>query len=256
MKLEGLVAVVTGGSSGLGEAAVYKLADAGCKIVIADINEEGASKVVSKIGKEKALFVKTDVTDESACNNLIEEAVKAFGGVHVVLNSAGVMLMTPTLTPDGTASAEDLLKLLKINVIGTFNVSKAAALQMTKQKTIGEKEERGVIINVASVSGIEGPKSMVSYSATKGAIIGMTLPLARDLGKFGIRVMTIAPGIFLTPMSDFYPEKALNGVKRQTPVGRIGDPPEFGEMVVSVAQNSFMTGEVIRLDGGYRVGHV
>lgn len=251
MKLEGLVALVTGGSSGLGEASVIALVEAGCKVMIGDMNEEGAKALIAKFGKDKVAFVKTDVSDEQACNDLVEQTVKTFGAVHIVLNSAGIAVRTSILT----ATQEDITKILKINVIGTFNVSKAAAYQMSKQKPISEKDERGVIINVASIMGIEATPDLVGYAMSKGAIIGMTLPLARDLGKFGIRVVTLAPGLFLTPMGKSYPEKFLKVVKRVTPLNRIGAPEEFADAVISVAKNSFLTGEVIRLDGGLRIGH-
>ena len=257
MKIEGFVAIVTGGASGLGEATVQKLASLKCKVAIADLNEEAGNALVTKLGgKENAIFVKTDVSDEQAAEKLVEETVKAFGAVHIVVNSAGVLSVAPTVSSKGPAKAAEMLRTLKINVLGTFNVSKAAAYQMTKQKPIGEKEERGVIINVASVAGIEGQRGQVCYSASKGAIIGMTLPLARDLGKFGIRVMTIAPSIFKTPMAKDMNDQIEAFFKMLTPIGRIGDPPEFADAVVSLASNSFLTGEVVRLDGGLRLGHI
>ena len=257
MKIEGLVAIVTGGASGLGEATVQKLASLKCKVAIADLNEEAGNALVTKLGgKENAIFVKTDVSDEQAAEKLVEETVKAFGAVHIVVNSAGVLSVAPTVSSKGPAKAAEMLRTLKINVLGTFNVSKAAAYQMTKQKPTGEKEERGVIINVASVAGIEGQRGQVCYSASKGAIIGMTLPLARDLGRFGIRVVTLAPGVFQTPMGKDINPKVADDIKRATPLGRMGDPTEFADAVVALAGNSFLTGEIVRLDGGVRLGYI
>lgn len=257
MKVEGLVVVVTGGASGLGEATVLRFAGLKCKVVIADLNEEAGNALVEKLGgKENAIFVKTDVSDEKAAENLISEAVKAFGKVDVVVNCAGILSVAMTVTSKGPAKSSEMLRTLKINVIGTFNVTKAAAFQMSKQEPIGDMKERGVIINVASVAGYEGQRGQVCYSASKGAIIAMTLPLARDLGKFGIRVVTLAPGTFITPMGSSINPKVLDDIRKQTPINRLGAVEEFANAAEFMVSNSYMTGETIRLDGGLRLGYL
>jgi NAD(P)-dependent dehydrogenase (short-subunit alcohol dehydrogenase family) len=253
MKIEGLVAIVTGGASGLGEATVLRFIEEGVKVVIADVQEELGKKLEEKLGKSKAIFVKTDVSSEEAVDNLVKKAVETFGGVHIVVNSAGVLHAGNILSKNCTA--KDYLRLLNINVLGTFNVSKAAAKVMSEQKVLNDKGERGIIINVASVAGFEGQRGQVIYGGTKGAIIGMTVPMARDLGKFGIRVMTIAPGVFMTPMGKDL-EKYAEVFKKVSPLGRLGDPPEFADQCVALCKNGFMTGTTVRLDGGMILPHL
>lgn len=254
MKVEGLVAIVTGGASGLGEAAARRLAKEGCKVVIADIQEERGNEVVKSLGDDKALFVKTNVSDESSVDNLVKKAVEKFGGLHILINSAGVLHAGNILSKKCTA--KDYLRLLSINVVGTFNVSKAAAMIMVKNQTLNDKGERGVIINVASVAGFEGQSGQTIYGGTKGAILGMTLPLARDLGKFGVRVMTVAPGVYLTPMGDQIDKRYFEQYEKATPLHRLGSPEEFADICYAVCVNTYLTGSVIRTDGGLRLGYL
>ena len=256
MKLEGLVAIVTGGASGLGEATVIELTEKKCKVVIVDLNEEAGNSLASRLGKETAIFVKTDVTDEKACDEVVEKAVSAFGAVHILVACAGVLSVAPIVSRRGVAKSAEMMRTLKINVLGTFNISKAVALQLTKQEPLNDKGERGVIVMISSVAGLEGQRAQVCYSASKGAIIGMTLPMARDLGKYGVRVVTIAPGVFMTPMGKDLNPKVTEDIKRNTPLGRLGDPPEFAGLIACVCSNSYLTGEVIRLDGGVRLGYL
>lgn len=244
-----ITAIVTGGASGLGEATVRLLRERGVNVVIADLNVESGEKIAKELG---CLFFKTNIIDEENVKELFEFTKKHYSGVHIVVNSAGVLSAGMTLWSKGVLSSEEMLKVLKINVVGTFNVSKYAALHMSKQEALSEGE-RGVIINVASVAGEEGQKGQVVYAASKGAVIGMTLPMARDLGKFGIRVMTIAPGIFMTPMGDHVPPKVADGLKSNTPLGRMGRPIEFAQVALSICENSFATGTVWRVDGGIRL---
>jgi len=253
MKIEGLVAIVTGGASGLGEATVKRFVEEGCKVVIADVQENLGKNLEQQLGNDKVLFVKTDVSSEESVDNLVKKTVEKFGGVHIVVNCAGVLHAGHILSKSCTA--KDFTRLLNINVLGTFNVSKAAAKVMASQKALNDKEERGIIINVASVAGFEGQKGQTIYGGTKGAIIAMTAPLARDLGKFGIRVMTIAPGIFQTPMAKAL-DKFAETFKRTTPLGRLGDPAEFADQCVALSKNSYMTGTVVRLDGGITLPHL
>lgn len=255
MKLENLVAIVTGGASGLGEAACRCLSAAKCKVVVADLNKDLGESVAKSLPTE-AVFIPVDVSSEDSIRNLIEQTVVRFGGVNVVLNCAGIISATPIVSSRGVATSAEFLKVFNINVLGTFNVSKYAAQQMMKQTPLNEEKERGVIINVASVAGFEGQRGQVIYGGSKGAIIGMTLPMARDLGKYGIRVVTIAPGVFITPMGKGLNPKIQKSLEDQTTVGRLGVPREFGDAVVSVASNSYITGTTLRIDGGIRLSHV
>ena len=255
MKLEGKVAIVTGGASGLGEATVRRFIKEGCKVVIADLQEERGKNLAKSLGDEsKVLFIKTNVADEASVQNLVDTTTQKFGALHIVVNSAGVLHAGNILSKK--CSAKDYHRVFSINVIGTFNLSKAASLVMAKQQPIEEKGERGLIINVASVAGFEGQTGQTIYAGTKGAIIGMTLPLARDLGKLGIRVITIAPGTFQTPMGDQIDKKFFEKYEKETPLGRLGDPTEFADICVGVTTNSFLTGTVIRIDGGMRLGYL
>jgi len=255
MKLEGRVAVVTGGASGLGEAAVKRFVKEGCKVVIGDLQEERGKALAQSLGDEsKVIFVKTNVTDEASVQNLIDTAVKSFGGLHILVNSAGVLTAGSIISKKCTA--KEYTRVFSINVLGTFNVSKAASAVMIKQEPLEGKGERGVIINVASVAGFEGQIGQTIYAGTKGAIIGMTLPMARDLGKFGVRVMTVAPGVYETPMGDQIDKKFHDKYAAEAPLGRLGNPPEFAELCVGIAANTYLTGTVIRVDGGLRLGYL
>ena len=255
MKLENLVAIVTGGASGLGEGACQCLSAAGCKVVVADLNKE-LGEALAKSLKTESIFVQVDVSSEESIRNLIEKTVAAFGAIHIVLNCAGIINATPIVSSRGVATSAEFLKVFNINVLGTFNVSKYAAQQIMKQPVLNEEKERGVILNVASVAGFEGQRGQVIYGGSKGAIIGMTLPMARDLGKYGIRVLTIAPGVFMTPMGKGLNPKIQKSLEDQTTLGRLGVPREFGDAVVSLARNSYMTGTTVRIDGGIRLSHV
>eukprot|EP01017_Pseudomicrothorax_dubius_P006860 TRINITY_DN1203_c0_g2_i1.p1 TRINITY_DN1203_c0_g2~~TRINITY_DN1203_c0_g2_i1.p1 ORF type:complete len:266 (-),score=78.32 TRINITY_DN1203_c0_g2_i1:138-935(-) len=265
MKLEGLVAIVTGGASGLGEAAVRALLDANVRVVIADINDRQGELISKSAGDDKCVYIKTDITNEDNVRELIEKTVSLFGALHIVVNCAGVITAGLIVNAKGNIlSTDEMLKVLRINVMGTFNVCKYAARQMTKQNAVTNTTtntgdpliERGVIINVASVAGIEGQKGQTIYSASKGAIIGMTLPMARDLGTHGIRVVTVAPGIFFTPMAKEISPKIADFLKKSTALGRLGDPREFAQAVISAVENSYLTGTVLRLDGGVRLPHL
>ncbi|KRX06002.1 hypothetical protein PPERSA_01080 [Pseudocohnilembus persalinus] len=246
------VALVTGGASGLGEQTVRQLVQLGAKVMIADLNEENGNNMAKELGNQVKFF-KTNVTDEENVKNLVEETVKAFGAIHIVVNSAGIISAGKFLNKKGRQiEVKDFMKCIQINVVGTFLVSKYASAQMAKQEYINEQQERGVIIMVASVAAFEGQQGQTTYSASKGALVGMTLPMARDLGVFGIRVVTIAPGLFMTPMGSSLPEKAKVALEKSTALGRLGIPEEFAQMAVSIAQNSYLTGVTIRIDGGIR----
>jgi len=211
MKLEGQVALVTGGVSGIGEATVRELLSRKCKVVMADINKALGAKLASEINSEDLTFIEVDVSDEDSVKNLITKAVEKFGALHIIVNSAGVagytnLLKTPT---------KEWMRVFKINVLGTFLVSKYAAMQMMKQEPINDLKERGVIVNLGSINGVEAPGYLSIYGSSKGAIHGLTLPLARDLGKFGIRVVTLAPGLTMTPMISKSPDDFFEQFKKR-----------------------------------------
>ncbi|CAD8116591.1 unnamed protein product [Paramecium sonneborni] len=254
MKLDqNTVCLVTGGASGLGLATVLAFLAKGCKVVIADFNQEAGNQILQEQNTPNLKFFKTDVSNEENVIQLIKYTVNEFGAIHIVVNSAGVISAGYLVTPKGTIPVDEMMRVLKINVVGTFNVSKHAAVEMIKQEPQGEFKERGVIINIASLAGIEGQKGQTVYSASKGAVIGMTLPMARDLGKYGIRVMTLAPGVFQTPMGHNLSEKVLAPLRKSAALDRFGQPSEFAESVIGICQCSYLTGEVIRLDGGSRL---
>jgi NAD(P)-dependent dehydrogenase (short-subunit alcohol dehydrogenase family) len=254
MKIEGRVAVVTGGASGLGASAVRHIVAEGGKAVIADLQETLGNKLVEELGSDKTLFVKCDVSDEASVENLFKKTLEKFKAVHIVVTSAGVLSAGHILS--SKCNFKEFVRVSNINVVGTFNVAKAAALIMSKQETISEDGERGVIVLVSSVAGYEGQKGQVIYGATKGAIIAMTTSLARDLGKFGIRVMNIAPGVFDTPMGDHIDARYKEAFSKVVPLGKLGDPKTFGQEVISIAKNSYLTGTTIRLDGGMVLPHL
>ena len=219
MKIDkSLVAIVTGGASGLGRATVELLRSMQAQVVIADLNEDLGNELAKKLECE---FFKTNVIDEKNVQDLFKFTIEKYKRVHVIVNCAGIISAGTLIYSKGVVSSDVMEKVLKINVIGTLNVSKYGAKIMSEQEEING--ERGVIINVASVAGIEGQKGQVVYSASKGALIGMTLPMARDLGKYKIRVMTIAPGIFETPMGSGISQKYIELMNKNTPLGRLGN---------------------------------
>ncbi len=227
------------------------LRNQGVQVVIADLNEEQGKEIAKKLG---CLFFKTNVADEKNVEQLIKFTVENYKKIHVVVNCAGIIAAGMTIFSKGVVSSENMEKVLKINVIGTLNVSKHAAKVMSEQEEV--EGERGVIINVASVAGFEGQKGQVVYSASKGALIGMTLPMARDLGKYKIRVMTIAPGVFETPMGSGINKKFLEIMLQNTPLGRLGNPSEFAIAVEGIIKNPYATGDIWRLDGGIRLPYL
>ena len=254
MNLKGLVAIVTGGASGIGAATVKELISHECKVVIADVDDVMAQETINNIGTKNAIYIKTDVSNEISVQNLIEKTVSKFGSIHIVINSAGIIVMGYIYS--SKATSKEWFNAFKINVLGTFLVSKYSSIQMTKQEYISDTKQRGVIVNIASVAGIEASKGHSIYGATKGAIIGMTLPLARDLGKFGIRVVAIAPGVIVTPMSQLLEQKGKEFIAKSTALGRLGNSEEVALAIIGACTNSYLNGEVIRVDGGIRVPHL
>ena len=245
--------LVTGGGSGLGAATVCSLAEAGAKTLIADLNAEAGQKLATEIG-DTARFVKTDVTDEKSAHAAIDMAVHELGGLYGVINCAGVAVGKKVLGKNGPHELESFAKTIQVNLIGTFNVIRLAAAVMKWNEPVGSGE-RGVIVNTASVAAFEGQIGQAAYAASKGGVVSMTLPIARELASKGIRVVTIAPGIFDTPMMAGLPEEARESLGEQVPFpSRLGRPEEYAALVRHVIENEMLNGEVIRLDGAIRMG--
>ncbi|OBG63778.1 MULTISPECIES: 3-hydroxyacyl-CoA dehydrogenase [unclassified Mycobacterium] len=247
MKIKDAVAVVTGGASGLGLATTKRLLDAGAQVVVIDLRGEEA---VQELG-ERARFVQADVTDEAAVGKALDTA-ESMGPLRINVNCAGIGNAIKTLSKDGPFPLDAFKKVVGVNLIGTFNVLRLAAERIAKTEPIGE--ERGVIINTASVAAFEGQIGQAAYSASKGGVVGMTLPIARDLSRELIRVVTIAPGLFKTPLLGSLPEEAQASLGKQVPhPARLGDPDEYGALAVHIVENPMLNGEVIRLDGAIRM---
>lgn len=252
MNINSKTAIVTGGASGLGEAAVISLFNAGANVVIADLNEEKGKALAEKLG-DKAIFVKTDVVSIEDVENVCKTTIDKFGAIHILVNNAGIGTIGKTIGKNGPLNIDVFKKTVEVNLIGSFNMLSHAAWEMSKNQA--EDGERGVIINTASVAAFEGQIGQVSYAASKAGIVGMTLPAARDLARDGIRVCTIAPGIIDTPMLAQVPEPARQSLAKQVPFpSRLGKPEEFGMLVQHIVENGYLNGECIRLDGAIRMG--
>ncbi|QGT99585.1 Oxidoreductase, short-chain dehydrogenase/reductase family [Candidatus Syntrophocurvum alkaliphilum] len=252
MNVNGKVAIVTGGASGLGEAAVVRLANAGAKVVISDLNEEAGNQLAAKYG-DNAIFVKCDVTNPDDVSAVTQAAMDKFGAVHILVNNAGVATGGRVIGKSGPAKLENFQFTVNVNLIGAFDMLAKAAWEMDKNEE--ENGEKGVIINVASVAAFDGQIGQAAYSASKAAVVGMTLPIARDLGRNKIRCVTVAPGIFNTPMMQQMPENVRESLGQQVPMpSRLGDPDsEFAAFVQHIVENSYLNGETIRLDGAIRM---
>lgn len=250
MNIDGVAAIVTGGASGLGAGSAERLARAGAKVTIFDLNAElGTAKAKELDGH----FVQVNVTDEDAVRSAIAEAEGVHGKARILVNCAGIGPPAKVLNRDGSAIAlADFSKIVTINLIGTFNVISKFAERLHTADPIGE--ERGVIINTASVAAYEGQIGQAAYAASKGGVVGMTLPIAREFARFGIRVMTIAPGIFWTPLLASLPQEAQDSLGQQVPFpSRLGQPEEYAHLVEAIVTNPMLNGETIRLDGAIRM---
>lgn len=244
------VFVVTGGGSGLGEATAEIFHEAGSQVIIFDRDEDRGQSVAHRIGGH---CYPLDVTDEKAVQQSIQDIQNRYGYLHGVINCAGIGIAARVVNKSGPHPLEDFHKVLMVNVVGTFNVTRWAAWAMT-QTPNPTLEERGVIIQTASVAAFDGQIGQAAYAASKSAIVGMTLPIARELAPFGIRVMTIAPGIFDTPMLGLLPQAARDSLGAQTPFPRrLGQPREYGLLARQIVENPMLNGEVIRLDGAIRM---
>lgn len=252
MKLEGCVAVVTGGASGLGGACAEMIIEGGGAVTIIDLNEEAGSRAAAALG-DRAMFARADVTSNEAAK-AIEATIARWGCLDVAINCAGIAPPKRILGKDGPMPLDEFRKTIEINLIGTFNVCRLAAAAMSRNEP-GESGERGVIVNTASVAAFDGQIGQCAYAASKAAIAGMTLPMARDLARNGIRVMTIAPGIFNTPLLAGLPEEARASLAVAVPFPqRLGEPAEFAHLARSIIENSYLNGETVRLDAALRMG--
>lgn len=251
MELEDRVALITGGASGLGLASAETLLAAGASVVLVDLPTSDGAAVAERLG-ERAAFAPTDVTEPDEVAAAIEEAVSRFGGLHVAVNCAGIGWAQRVVSRNGPHDYEAFGKVVQINLLGTFNVLRLAAERMAAQDPIGE--ERGVIVNTASVAAFDGQIGQIAYAASKGGVASMTLPAARDLARHRIRVLTIAPGTFDTPMLAGLPEERRQALAEDIPhPNRLGEPGDFGLLVRQLVENAYLNAEVIRLDGGLRM---
>ena len=254
MNISKKIAVVTGGASGLGLAASKILINAGATVVIFDVNASAGAQAVADLGSKSSHFVQLDVSSGHDVEVAFKGVLKDFGQVHICVNCAGICIAAKTVDRDGQPHDLDLYrKVIEVNLIGTFNVARCAAAAMAKNES-DEKTERGVIINTASIAAFDGQMGQVAYASTKGGIVGMTLQMARDLAKEGIRVNTIAPGVMATPLMLAAPQNVQDGIVANIPFPqRLGEPSEFGQLVGHIVENSYLNGETIRLDGGVRM---
>ena len=253
MNIKDKVAIVTGGASGLGEATARNIVANGGKVLIMDLNIEKGKAIVAELGKDKVIFDKTDVTSESQVKEAVARAIREFGTIDICVNCAGIGVAKKTVSKEGAHDLASFEKVIKINLIGSFNVLRLCAEQMQKNEP-NEGGERGVIVNTASVAAFDGQIGQVAYSASKGGIVGMTLPIARDLARSGIRCLTIAPGLFMTPLFQGAPAEVVESLEKQVPFpSRLGKPAEYAHMVQSIIENAMLNGEVIRLDGAIRM---
>ncbi len=250
MKFADKAILVTGGASGLGAAAARKIASEQGHPVILDMNEEAGKTIADELG---GLFMKADVSSEAQVQAAIDAARERFGSIHGAVNCAGIGNAAVTAGKKGPFPLELFERVIRVNLIGTFNVIRLAAQAMLENEP-NEGGERGVLVNTASVAAFDGQIGQAAYSASKGGVVGMTLPIARDLARSGIRVVTIAPGLFMTPMLAGLPQEAQDSLGAQVPFpSRLGDPAEYAALVGHIFDNAMLNGEVIRLDGAIRM---
>ena len=252
MKLQGSIFIVTGGASGLGEASVRALHEGGACVVIADLNIEAGERLAAVLG-ERAVFARTNVADEGDAQAAVELAKARFGGLNGLVNCAGIGSAGKVLGKNGPLPLADFARSIQVNLVGTFNMIRLAAAAMA-EGVPQDDGERGVIVNTASVAAFDGQIGQAAYAASKGGIVSMTLPIARELAKNGIRVVTIAPGLFLTPMMHTLPPEVQESLAASVPFPqRLGQPAEYARLVCSIVDNVMINGETIRLDGAIRL---
>lgn len=252
MDTAGRTALVTGGASGLGNAAARRLLAGGARVVLVDVSEDAVRQQAEELGDD-AIGCVADVRDPEAVAAAVARAVDDFGGLHIAVNCAGIAPPQRTLSKKGPHDLDLFQRVVEINLIGTFNVARLAAAAMADNEP-NEVGERGVIINTASIAAFDGQVGQAAYAASKGGIVGMTLPIARDLARHGIRNVTIAPGVFGSPMVKALPQEAIDGLEAGIPFPpRLGEPDEFGLFVTQIVANPYLNGETIRLDAGLRM---
>lgn len=255
MNIKEKTIVITGGASGLGRAVAEMVAHEGANVVLIDMNAEEGKKLSLSLG-EKALFCKTDITITAEIQRAIDLSIKSFKQIDILLNAAGIGAVKRIVGKKGPHDLELFKKIINVNVVGLFDISRLAAEKML-QNTANEEGEKGLIINTSSIAAFEGIKGEVAYSASKAAVVGMTLPMARDLGKEGIRVCSIAPGFFDTPMTKNVHISITSRLKESSPFpARAGYPHEFALLVKHIVENPMLNGETIRLDGAARMGYI
>ncbi|MFQ3201459.1 MAG: 3-hydroxyacyl-CoA dehydrogenase/3-hydroxy-2-methylbutyryl-CoA dehydrogenase [Zhongshania sp.] len=254
MDINGKIAIVTGGASGLGEATVRAYVAKGGKVAIFDMNAERGDAIVAELGADKVSFHNVNVADEESVTTAIADVITKFGAIHICNNYAGIGNAIKTLGKKGAFPLDAYKTIINVNLVGTFNVARLVAEQMAKNSPYDGANARGVIINTASVAAYEGQVGQVAYSASKGGVVGMTLPMARDLASYGIRVNTIVPGLIHTPLFEALPEAAYKSLE-STVVNpqRLGRPEEVAHLSVMMAENEYLNGECIRLDGAIRM---
>ncbi|TXD75770.1 SDR family NAD(P)-dependent oxidoreductase [Mitsuaria sp. TWR114] len=254
MNLTGQAALVTGAGSGLGEAVARTLAAQGVRVALLDINEAGARRVADDLGADRALALRCDITDAASVTAALDAATAAHGPARVLMNVAGIGTAKRIVQRDGSpAPLEDFERVVRINLIGTYNMTRLAVSRIVALAPLADGE-RGVVVNTASVAAFDGQVGQEAYSASKGGIVGMTLPLARDLAQFGVRVCTIAPGLFATPLMKELPEEVQQNLAASIPFPkRLGLPEEFAALAAHIVANGHLNGEVIRLDGALRM---
>ncbi len=253
MDLQNKAAIVTGGASGLGLSTVRNLKNKGVKVMIFDLNEEKAMEAVEELGSNVA-YTMVDVANEQSVENGIAHAMQVFGSIHICVNCAGIAPPGRTIGKKGVLPLDNFKKVVDVNLVGTFNVIRLVAEQMINNEPLTVDGERGVIVNTASVAAYDGQMGQAAYGASKAGVAGMTLPIARDLSEFGIRINTIAPGLFRTPMAAVLPEKIIEKLGNMVEFPkRLGKPEEYASLVQFLIENNYINGEVIRLDGGIRM---
>jgi NAD(P)-dependent dehydrogenase (short-subunit alcohol dehydrogenase family) len=250
MELNGIGALVAGGASGLGEATARELAVRGARVAIVDLNEERGPGLADEIG---GLFTSADVTDGERVGAAVDEAIEAFGGLRLAVSCAGIGLAERIVGKEGPAPLAPFETVVGVNLIGTFNVLRLTAGAMAQNEP-DDEGERGAVVMTASIAAFDGQIGQAAYSASKGGVVGLTLPAARDLARLGIRVCTIAPGLFDTPLLAGLPEEARQALGDQIPFpSRLGRPEEYAQLACQIAENAMLNGEVIRLDGALRM---
>jgi len=253
MKTAEVIAIVTGGASGLGEATTRRLVAQGGKVAIFDLNEQRGRALVEELGHEHVVYFQTNVTDAQQVEQQVAEVITHYGKVNTLISCAGIATPGKVVSQKGPLALDRFEQVIQVNLIGTFNVLRVAAHAM-QQNEPNEEGERGVIINTASVAAFEGQIGQVAYSASKGGVVGMTLPIAREFARDGIRVMAIAPGLIETPLFEGLPEPARVSLASSVPFpNRLGKPSEYAQLVESIVINPMLNGEVIRLDGAIRI---